>query len=78
MDAGKKSQNSPQQAEENGNDEDCSHTHANDYSIWNISDCGLIDVLFSHAPDATSQMKLFYAGIFSSHPQNLNRRTQLL
>jgi len=46
MDAGKKSQNSPQQAEENGNDEDCSHTHANDYSIWNFSDRDLSAVLF--------------------------------
>jgi len=59
MDTGKNSQKSPQQAEENGNNEDCSHAHVNDYSIWNISDRGLKDVLFCLAPDATSQMKLF-------------------
>jgi hypothetical protein len=60
MDAGKKSKKSPQQAEQNDNDEACSHTHASDYSIWNISDCGLAAVLFWHAPDGACQVKLFF------------------
>jgi hypothetical protein len=49
MDAGPKTKKSPQQAEQNENNETCSHAHGNDYSIWDIPARGLGCALPVHA-----------------------------